>query len=213
MQQPPNTKKVILTAEGPNGEDIVEYRDIKTGVPRGRALVLVDNEGSEVFRPMSAPPKETGEPAEQPSGGSSSGPAQVPTAQDLAKIAEQRLVEKTEVEGRKLFSEIGLACAEAPEAGSYTHLVKHDSGITGKAITAAIKELRAYGYTVKKVANPAKGGVEIQVKWPTTTKTKPKKKRGRPKKSPSNSPQEQPLKSEKSLSKKKSPSKPKSESK
>ncbi len=153
----------VLAGEGPNGEDVVQTIDKRTGD-------VIKEELRRPREPKNSAPEidpDTGEPTETDT---PPRPTRLLTAQEMLYLAVK---EREETFGRRVNE---LAGAIQEKIKSVILAGKTDYSITdypGEVVKGAIKELRGLGYKLKQIPQPETSGTLIVISWPTKLKARP----------------------------------------
>ncbi len=154
------TRRITVTGEGPNGEDLVR---------------IIDNETDQILKEEIIPPELTG----RINLGEGEGPAIVApkrllSAQEMLSLAIRERQENLGNKIREFALIIQDRCRDVILDGKLKYQLSLDDPQlpSGEVISGAIKELRGLGYKAKQIPDPQNGSLDIYVSWPTKIKTK-----------------------------------------
>lgn len=166
-------KTVIQTAEGPNGEDIVQT--LQDGKVIKEEYIYYDDKGEEVRRrPKSIRPEKIEvNPNDAGTIGAVGKDAPKPlTALEMAELAIKTRANTIGKKVEELLGKILAECVKHVLDGEYEYKV--DESVSGDILIQTLKELKSRGYKAKRWPEPGQG-TYIEVKWPTKTKKSPVK--------------------------------------
>ena len=183
MSKKPQITKKILTAEGPNGEDIEQHIRTSDNFVVKEVLISEDAQGNEVRRPravpMSSQPLAEGEEIEfelgskDKTGPGDTAKTRLISAAEMASKAVKLREETVGAEARELCIKILEEAATRALDGLLEYLLTEE--VKGEVVQLCVKELKDLGYKVTKHPIPGEG-VYICLRWPTR-KTTPRKKK------------------------------------